>query len=69
MSLLESARAHWPNSEASATEKESIHKDLVAANVILKHIQEQVPYDEDDQEFHDLRQIRSAVARAQEFLR
>lgn len=67
-STLEAARAHFPDSNPR-TEREAIYNDLVAATVILRRIAAQMPYDEDDVEFHDIRQIASAVRRAQEFMR
>lgn len=40
-----------------------------AANVLIQHIRSRVPYDEGDQEWHDLAQLHSTVQRAQEFTR
>jgi hypothetical protein len=67
--MLEAARAGFPGGAPVRTEKESVHKELVRANVLLQNIIAKVPYDEDDVEYHDLRAIHAAVGSAQEFTR
>lgn len=66
--LLQAARDGFPHSIPS-DERESVLQDITRAIVLTRNIQEKMPYDENDQEYHDIRSILAALGRAAAYVR